>query len=314
MTSAPPRKTREALSGWSLWDLVRAVASPVFPGGAAERAALLAIGRHCDFEGRAWPSLGRIAKCTGFCKRRIEGAIEDLEVAGFLEVVRLNGWANVYRIEADALLALVEAEQTPEPTHGVRRSIEQVEHDETPEPTHGMRRSSEPEPAVSSDRRILRTHRRTLHRRPTHFSPATDAPGATEVVEVDEVRAEVDPEPAEPARGSRAADAHQSGAHDNANDDGGSDHDNNSPGMRDNGGPTIAQVADRIAAATARLGGGHAKRGRAIAEAFAKERLATAAVHELDLLAKAAGVPSEKFGDLRTAVFASAARDRTATA
>ncbi len=61
-----------------------------------EKLFVLAIFHH-DWDGeKAWPSMARLARITGFKERTLQMAAKDLEARGWLKVVRATGRANTY--------------------------------------------------------------------------------------------------------------------------------------------------------------------------------------------------------------------------
>jgi hypothetical protein len=75
-------------------------------GGRALRV-LIAIASHADREGRAYPSLGRIAALTGIDRRNLPALIAELNAAGLVRKDARKGdrgvWSTtVYRIASDA--------------------------------------------------------------------------------------------------------------------------------------------------------------------------------------------------------------------
>jgi hypothetical protein len=136
---------REESSTVQPWAIIKAATAVAFPGGPCERLVFLALWRHADEEATCWPSLARLAKLTGFSRRRVQEALHRLQAADFLGWTALNGRSNFYTLSAEAVLVLVAQGESPEPTHDVPGSpFEQAAHDEKPEPTHDVPGSNAP--------------------------------------------------------------------------------------------------------------------------------------------------------------------------
>lgn len=61
-----------------------------------EKLFVLAIFHH-DWDGeKAWPSMARLARITGFKERTLQITAKDLEARGWLKVVRAKGKSNTY--------------------------------------------------------------------------------------------------------------------------------------------------------------------------------------------------------------------------
>ncbi len=94
---------REAASGLRPWAVIRAAANPKLPLRAPDRAVFLALARHADPFGYCYPSLKRLAECSGLGQRRTWQAIRTLERVGLISVEGVNGRVNCYRLEATVI-------------------------------------------------------------------------------------------------------------------------------------------------------------------------------------------------------------------
>ncbi len=116
-----------------LWDLLRAVLHPAFPGGALERLVFLAFVRHANRQGDCWPSFQTIARETGLkvaqgrgSANGVKNVVYRLRGAGLLSWSEKPGRTNLYHVDhaaLDARIADYEAAATAggagAPTDGV---------------------------------------------------------------------------------------------------------------------------------------------------------------------------------------------------
>jgi hypothetical protein len=258
----PYRPTREEISGVRPWDILRGVTSGDFPGDSHERLVYAALWRHTGYDGACWPSLPTLALETGLCRRVVGPAVERLRQRGLLTVENRPGRVNRYYMDPDELLALFQDQGEP---------VQEMHGSEVPADASTTPPVQEMPPPV---------HEMPY---PVHGMHGTSACDAPEVVTRSESIGDSKEESAEraPSQGSKHHDK---------------DKDKTPP--RGKSFKSVGDLVDEIFAAAADLPEGHRKAARKIAENFRKDESATSAHHQLDLLAKAAGVPRDRFPDL----------------
>jgi DNA-binding transcriptional MocR family regulator len=65
--------------------------------GAAAKV-LLAIVAHADRSGRAWPSIGRLARASGLHRRTVQRALRELQGLGLIELEARPGSSSTVQV------------------------------------------------------------------------------------------------------------------------------------------------------------------------------------------------------------------------
>ena len=257
-----PSNTREV----GLWDALRAALAPDTGLGSVETLALIAIWRHTNYDGETWLSLATLARECKVSRRQAIRVVKALESAGAVKVERGGGRAraNILRVVpawVSSQLARVGAE-----SNGTATNDENPTNGDTVSPftvENGDTVSPFTGKGDTDDRKGDTGDGKgdTDDRKGD-----TESPVVPLVVPLEAPLVEGGRDGArDPARGPLTS-------------------------------PTPEDVAATIAAATARLGGEWARRGRDIAARYLKNHLGAATEIELQKLTREAGVDRSALG------------------
>jgi Helix-turn-helix domain len=260
--------------GVGLWDALRAALTPGTGLGSLETLALIAVWRHANFEGETWLSFETLARECKACRRQAIRAVKALEAAGAVEVDRGGGRGrvNILRVVpawVTSQLARAGADQIGTDASDPNPLIGDTESPITPE-----KGDTTPPFPGKGDTQVgkgdTQVGKGDIHAR----NGDSQSPSSALVVPLVEPCVEGGREDArDPTHGSSPA-------------------------------ATPEEIAATIAAATARLGGKWARRGRDIAARYLEHPSPAATEMELVRLAREAGVARTNLGVSFEAIYA----------
>lgn len=285
---SPQRRRRPPVSNTrevKLWDALRAALLPGTGLGSSETLALIAVWRHSNFDGETWLSFETLARECKISHRQAIRVVQTLVKADAIGVERHGGRGrvNTFRVApawVTSRLARAAADQDGTATDDANPLIGDTESPFAP--LNGATTSPFSEKGDTDDEKGDRNDRKGDK---DDLKGDTQSPSSALVVPLVEPCVE--------------------GGRNDARDQA----EGSSPSE------TPEQIANTIAAATARLGGEWAKRGRDIAARYLKNRLPAATEIELQKLTREAGVDRAALGIDFEAMFAAhetAARAETA--